>query len=128
MKIRKPKNPSKKGDSSNPNNWRGINFFDVVSKLMSITINTRIQEALKTYETLLQFGASLNMGCLEVSFFLRSLLQMRKEYNLQSWVVFVHLIKPFNSIDHKFLFALFEKLLFQIVLFKRLKFVQEFKD
>ena len=37
----------KKRDSSNPNNWRGINLLDVVSKLMPIIINTRTQVALK---------------------------------------------------------------------------------
>ena len=76
---------------------------------MSIIINTRIQEALKKYGNPLQFGASPNMGCPEDSFSLRSLLQMRKEHSLQSWVVFADLIKAFDSIDHKLLFALLEK-------------------
>ena len=62
---------------------------------MSIVINTRIQ-----------FGASLNMGCLEGSFSLRSLLQMRTEHNLKSWVVFADLIKKIDSINHKLPFAL----------------------
>ena len=35
----------KTGDSSNPNNWKGIDLLDVVSKLISIIINTRIQIA-----------------------------------------------------------------------------------
>ena len=108
MESRKCQNRLK-GDSSNPNNWRSINLLDVVSKLMSIIINTRIQEALKKYGTSLQFGVSPNMGCPEGSFSLRSLLQMRKEHNLQSWVVFADLIKAFDLIDHKLLFALLEK-------------------
>ena len=99
----------KKGDTSNPNNWRGINLLDVVSKLMSIILNTRLQIALEKYGTPLQFGASPKLGCAEGSFSLRSLLQMRKEHNLQSWVVFADLIKAFDSIDHKLLFALLEK-------------------
>ena len=77
---------------------------------MSIIINPRIQEALKKYGTPLQFGASPNMGCLEGSFSLRSLLQMRKEHNLQSRVAFADLIKAFDSIDHKLLFVLLEKI------------------
>ena len=35
---------------------------------------------------------------------------MRKEHNLQSWIVFADLIKAFDSIDHKLLFALLEKI------------------
>ena len=76
---------------------------------MSIIINTRNQEALKKYGTSLRFEVSPNMGCPKGSFSLRSLLQMRNEHNLQSWVVFADLIKDFDSIDHKFLFVLLEK-------------------
>ena len=76
---------------------------------MSIITNSRIQIALKKYGTSLQFGVSPNMGCPEGSISLRSLLQMRKEHNLQSWVVFDDLIMDFDYIDHEFLFALLEK-------------------
>ena len=75
---------------------------------MSIILNTRLQIALEKCGTPLQFGASPNMGYPEGSFFLRSLLQMRREHNLQSWVVFTDLIKVFDSIDHKLLFTLLE--------------------
>ena len=77
---------------------------------MSIILNTRLQIALEKYGTPLQFGASPKLGYAEGSFSLRSLLQMRKEHNLQSWVVFADLIKAFDSIDHKLLFALLEKI------------------
>ena len=43
----------KKGDISNPNNWRGIKLLDIISKLMSIVLNSRLQIALKKYGTLL---------------------------------------------------------------------------
>ena len=95
MESKKSQNSKKKGDSSNPNNLKGIDLLDVVSNLMSIVINTRIQ-----------FGASLNMGCLEGSFSLRSLLQMRTEHNLKSWAVFADLIRAFDYIDHKLPFSL----------------------
>ena len=45
-----------KGNSSNLNNWTGINLLDVVSKLMSIIINNTIQVALKKYGTHSQLG------------------------------------------------------------------------
>ena len=61
------------------------------------------------------------MGCPEGSVILRSLLQMRKEHNLKSWMVFADLIKAFDSVDHKLLFVLLKKLVSQVVLFKRLR-------
>ena len=46
------KNTSKKGDLSNPNNWRGINLWEVVSKVISIVITNRLQLVLKKWEHL----------------------------------------------------------------------------
>ena len=36
----------KKGDLTNVNNWRGINLLDVVSKVMSIVVTSRLQVVL----------------------------------------------------------------------------------
>ena len=47
MEIENLKILPKKGDLSNPNNWREINFLDVVSKLMSILLTIRLQIVLK---------------------------------------------------------------------------------
>ena len=48
----------KKGNLSNPNNSRGINLLDVVSKIMSLVITARLQYILKSEATPVQFGAS----------------------------------------------------------------------
>ena len=78
------KNPSKKGNLSNPNNWRGINLLDVVSKIMSLVIKSRLQYILKSEAIPVQFGASPKTGCPEGYFSLKSLLQLRKEHNMNS--------------------------------------------
>ena len=111
----------KKGDLSNPNNWRGINFLDVVSKLMSILLTILLQIVLGKLGTPIQFGASQNTGCPDGSFFLRSMLQMDKEHDIDSWVVFVDLVKGFDSIHHELMFKLLKKLVSLIVLYKLLK-------
>jgi len=64
---------------------------------------------LKSEATPVQFGASPKTGCPEGSFSLKSLLQLRKEHNMNSWVVFVDLIKAFDSIHHGLMFKLLEK-------------------
>ena len=58
----------KKGDLSNPNNWRGINLLDVTSKIVSIMINTRLQNVLKNNFYANQFGATPNAGCQDAIF------------------------------------------------------------
>ena len=55
----------KQGDISNPNNWRGIKLLDIITKLMSIILNSKLQIALEKHGTPLQFGASPNMNCPE---------------------------------------------------------------
>ena len=101
--------------------FHGINLLDVVSKLMSIVLTIRPQIVLKKIGTPIQFGASQNTGCPDGSFFLRSMLQMDKEHDIDSWVVFVDLVKGFDSIHHELMFKLLKKLVSLIVLYKLLK-------
>ena len=82
----------KKGDLSNPNNWRSINLLDVISKTISIVIKSRIQIIISVQGMLTQFKSSPKTACPYGSFSIRTLLQIRKEYTLDSWAVFVDLI------------------------------------
>ena len=84
MEIENLKILPKKGDLSNPNNWREINFLDVVSKLMSILLTILLQIVLGKLGTPIQFGASPNTGCPDGSFSLQSMLQMNKDHDIES--------------------------------------------
>lgn len=106
----------KKDKLSDSNNWRGINLLDIVSKVMSLVITSRLQHVLKSEFTPIQFGTSPKTECPEGSFSLKSLLQMRKEHDLNSWVIFVDLIKNFDSIHHGLIFELLKKLKYLLVL------------
>ena len=101
--------------------FHGIKLLDVVSKFMSIVLIIRPQIVLEKIGTPIQFGASQNTGCPDGSFFLRSMLQIDKEHDIDSWVVFVDLVKGFDSIHHELMFKLFKKLVSLIVLYKLLK-------
>ena len=65
---------------------------------------------MKSEATPVQFGALSKTGCQEGSFSLKSLLQMRKEHKMNSWVMFADLIKAFDSIHHGLMFELLKKL------------------
>lgn len=94
----------------NPNNWRGISLLDVVSKAISIVITNRLQLVLKQIGTPMQFGSTPETWCPYGSFSIMTLLQMRKVIDKSTWVVFVDLIKAFDSINHQLLFKLLEKI------------------
>ena len=82
----------KKGDLSDPNKWRGINLMDVVSKLFSCILNNRLYRLLDRHGVKTQFGATPNVGCTDESFTLKSLLHLRHQHNLPSFVVFVAIV------------------------------------
>ena len=79
----------------------------MVSKLMTIVLNIHLQIFLKKEGTPIQFGASLNTGCPGGYFSFWLMLQMNKEYDIDSCVIFVDLVKAFDSIHHEFMFELF---------------------
>ena len=103
----------KKGDLMNPNNWRGIILLDISSKVVSLVVTARLQKALERYRIPNQFGSTPKTGCLDGSFYIKSILQMINEYDLNTWVVFVDLVKAFDTIHHELLFKLLGKYAYQ---------------
>ena len=81
----------KKGGLLNPNNWRGINLLDVASKIISIIVNKRLQKLLKVRGITYQFGASPGTGCQNGLFCLKTMLQTRREHDLDSHCLFIDL-------------------------------------
>ena len=57
----------------------------------------------------MKFGSTPETGCPNDSFSIKTLLQTRKETDKSTWVLFVDLIKAFDSINHELLFKLLEK-------------------
>ena len=67
---------------NNPNNYRGINLMDVVSKVLCRILNKRLFTLLDKYGTKLQFGGTPNTGCGEAVFTLKSVLHARRNHGL----------------------------------------------
>ena len=90
----------KKGDLHDLNNWRGINLIDVCSKVMSIVLNVRAQRLIKINGHPMQFGATPKVGCAEAVFSLKSILQARREMGLDTYAIFIDLVKAYDSVRH----------------------------
>jgi len=67
----------KKGDLSNPNNWRGIMLLDAAGKITSSIISERLQKVLAREGAEAQCGFTVGRGCSDGSFALRMALQKR---------------------------------------------------
>mmetsp|Transcript_2199 Transcript_2199/g.3496 ORF Transcript_2199/g.3496 Transcript_2199/m.3496 type:complete len:103 (-) Transcript_2199:88-396(-) len=95
--------PSKKRDLKLPKNYRGICLIDVASKVVSLIIAESCQSVLKMNGIDEQNGFLHKKGCLDASFSLKLALQTRKKFGLDSWVVFVDLVKAFDTVNRDIL-------------------------
>ena len=100
----------KKGDLFDLNNWRGINLLDVASKIESIVLNGRAQKLLKKNKHSMQFGSTPLVGFSEAVLSLKSILQSRKENGIDTYAVFIDLVKAYDSIKHDIIYASLEKM------------------
>ena len=99
----------KKGDLHDLNNWRGIMLLDAASKLVSMIIANRLDRVLKEEGLEAQNGFTGGRGCSDGSFSLRQALKRRREHGLESWVLFVDLVKAFDSVPRDVLWAVLAK-------------------
>ena len=99
----------KKGDLQDLNNWRGIMLLDAASKLVSMIIANRLDRVLKEEGLEAQNGFTGGRGCSDGSFSLRQALKRRREHGLESWVLFVDLVKAFDSVPRDVLWAVLAK-------------------
>jgi len=99
----------KKGDPSNPSNWRGIMLLDVMAKVVASIIQSRLDRVLRAEGVEYQHGFRGGRGCSDGIFALKMALLKRREHGLGSWVLFVDLIKAFDSVDRSLLLAILGK-------------------
>jgi hypothetical protein len=96
----------KKGSKKALTNYRGLALQDVTARLTSFIIASRLNKLVKKNGLSSQFAS---VGTADAQYVLRSALQLRREHDLDSHVLFVDLIKAFNMANHELLFALLEK-------------------
>ena len=100
----------KKGDLRNLSNLRGIMLLDAASKILAMIINDRLQRLLKEVGLEEQNGFSSGRGVADGSFCIRQALKKRREHGLESWVLFVDLVKAFDSVPRDVLWAVLAKM------------------
>ena len=96
----------KKGDLSNPNNWRGICLKDIIAKIHSSIVNTRLLTLIKAADFENQFGSQPGRGCQDALFCIKTCLELRRQHGLQTFGLFVDLVKAFDTADHELMLAL----------------------
>jgi hypothetical protein len=99
----------KSGDASDPNRWRGIMLLDSVVKIVSSVISARLQDVLKEVGCEYQNGFTSRRGCADGLFSLKMALQKRKEHDLETYLLFIDLVKAFDTVPRASLWKVLSK-------------------
>jgi len=102
----------KKGDLSDPSNTRGIALMEAIPKLTGIIITGMLNEyvVLPGPDFAYQCGFVPERGCPDGQMPVKLGLTKRNQNDLDSYVLFVDLVKAFDSVDRVALDAVLEKL------------------
>ena len=99
----------KKGDTSNPNKWIGVTLMDIVKKIYSSIMCGRLFKITSKHGVICQFGSTTGVGCQDVTFKIKTLLHLRHNHNLPTWVVFADLVKAFYTSNHALIITILGK-------------------
>ena len=91
----------KKGNKSDPGNYRGIMLLEVAYKIMANILHLRLQVVLdspKHVDHEPQCGFRFGRGTCDASFTLKGLIKKRREHGQESWLVLIDLVKAFDRV------------------------------
>jgi len=99
----------KTGDLSLCKNWRAICLLDVASKIFSRILVGRMQIVYDKYGLEEQSGFRGLRGTIDGLFSVSVALQKRKEHNLDTWALFIDLVKAFDTVSREALFLILRR-------------------
>ena len=95
-----------KGDTKDPKNWRPVCLKETSAKILSSIVSKRLLKQIKKIGAPTQFG---HIGCQEALHTIRNILTTRRHHGKETYVLFVDLIKAFDTVDHEVLFQILAK-------------------
>ena len=96
----------KSGDLSDPKKWCGFTLTDIWAKIFSSILCGCAFKIIKAHGVKYQFGSTSGMGCQDGRFTFKTLLHLRHNHNLPSWVAFSDLVKALHTSNHKLLISI----------------------
>jgi hypothetical protein len=99
----------KKGNHKEPTNYPGIVLQDAFAHLLSAIISGHLHKLLKKRGMEEQFAYQEQTGTADAAYCLCSALQLRREHNQDTYILFVNLIKAFDTTNHDLLFEILAK-------------------
>ena len=97
------------GDLSDPNKWRRVTLMDIGSKVFSSIMCARRFQVINKHGVKYQFGSTPGVGCKDGTFTIKTLLHLRRNHNLLTWVAFSDLVKAFDTSNHQLMVMILAK-------------------
>jgi hypothetical protein len=95
----------KRGDSGDPNNYRGIQLISLLRKLLALILSADLSRLLEPGLLEYQCGFRPQRGCADQLFTLRKISELSIEWQQRLYLAFVDLRKAFDSIPRPALWA-----------------------
>ena len=99
----------KTGDLSQPGNHRGIMLLEIAYKIVAIILHARLQPIAEGLDHETQCGFRPGRGCTDAVFTVKLALKKRHEHGLETWVLFLDLVKAFDRVPRELLWMILRK-------------------
>ena len=99
----------KKGDLKLPGNYRGIMMLEAAYKVVAIITHSRLSPTMETLDHEPQCGFRAGRSCSDAIFTIKMALKKRSEHGLESWVLFIDLVKAFDRVPRELLWKILLK-------------------
>ena len=100
----------KKGDLSLPGNYRGIMLLEVAYKIVANIIQKRLIKVHQALNNLQQCGFLPGVGCNDANYTVRGAAKKRREHGLETWILFIDLVKAFDTVNREMLWEVLLRL------------------
>jgi hypothetical protein len=95
-----------KGKTNDPNNWRGVCLKELTSKVISSIVSTRLLTVLSGNNVEERFAKKWYQQAMHI---LRAALSIRRAHEKDTYVLFVDLVKAYDTVNHALLFGILKK-------------------
>ena len=99
----------KKGDLSDPGNYRGIMMLEVAYKIVALIGAARLYLICESIDHENQVGFRPKRGCSDGLFNIRMAIKKRREHGCETWVLFLDLVKAFDRVPREMLWRVLAK-------------------
>ena len=96
----------KKGDLSIAGNHRGIMMLEKACNIIGNLMHARLEPTMESLDHESQCGFRRNRGCSDAIFNVSQLIAKRREHGLETWVLFLDLLKAFDRVPRELLWLL----------------------